>query len=484
MPIISADRYYPPLEADNIVLEAAGWQDPGDNVAQRAFLHSFRSENYYMAGRGSGKTAVACKKAEIICIESPGIIVMITEQTNGDIDDILKPSWEEVVTPGIWQYKHSRKGINIEFTNGSQVWFRSRQAKRINDDPPFRGPTIGWCIHDELSQDRREDVLEISQMMLRQKGVKYLGFDVITTPKPGWLTRRRTALGLNEPRNWETGENQIQVSDDNTQAAFYGRTIHNAYNRNLDQRMRGTLSTEHAAQELDADDVSVTGRCWNFVEKQWPEGNLLDRGFDRSKEWILSLDFGPVESAWGIWQFERVNGKTLFVLKAEWTPHGNKKPWVVLREIQEFTSHGIYKNPLKIHMGHDLNSPGGPSAETADMMFAKLKPRWDRYVDAISSDRWEFRKHVQDMQLSYLLCNSNNHRTLCISSKLKSFYTEKGRGVTEMFRHDTYPDPGSKDHFRKEKSKGIFYEDSRDMVLYAAVGVYPPKYESQEHWGV
>jgi hypothetical protein len=113
------------------------WHHPGENPAVIGYMHSFREQNFLIMGRGGGKSAVACKKAEIAGVMWPGIIIMITEQTTRDINDILIPTWREIVTPDIYTMHGSGGQCEVRFRNGSRVWFRSRQAKRVNDDPPF-----------------------------------------------------------------------------------------------------------------------------------------------------------------------------------------------------------------------------------------------------------------------------------------------------------------------------------------------------------
>lgn len=456
--------------------DKSGWRDPGQNLALKNYLHSWRSENYLIAGRGLGKTAGACKKAEIAAIMSPGIIVMITEQTNADIHDILVPCWKEIVTPNIWEKISSQKGVNILFKNGSQVWFRSRAAKNRQEDPPFRGPTVGMVIHDELALDRREDVLDISQMMLRQKGTKFLCLDVITTPKPNWLYRHIMSLGLAGPVDWETNSGIAQISDCNNFAVFYGRTKHNKFNRGLDERMRAKLCGQDAAQELDGLWVLKEGKCWNFVEKNWPHGNLIDSPFDPELPSVLGVDLGGANSAWGVYQLEKHRNpytgrfQELLVAKAEWTPSG-KKPYLVIQEVRDFLSKSKYQNPISIKMGADYNTPG-TTGHTAFHMFSEIG--WNN-VHMITG--WDAAKDVQDRQASYLIEDSTGVRRFCVSNQFQSFYPGKSRGLLDMLRHDTYPDAGTtRDYFRKEKSSGLFHEDSRDQWLYTVIGVYPPQF--------
>ena len=80
---------------------ARGWRDPKGNVAQIGMLHSFRSWNYLVGGRGVGKTAVLVIRACILALMFPGLHGMITEQTNRDIELILIPCWQAIAPKGL-----------------------------------------------------------------------------------------------------------------------------------------------------------------------------------------------------------------------------------------------------------------------------------------------------------------------------------------------------------------------------------------------
>ncbi len=467
-------------------LQADGWLNP--HPIQQQFLHSFRPRNYFIAGRGAGKTAVACKKAEFLSVLSPGIVVMITEQTVRDIKDVLYPCWAEVVTPGTYTIHGSGGDTEIRFLNGSKVWFRSRQARRINDDPPFRGPTVGYIIHDELALDRREDVLAISEAMLRQKRVKWLGCDIITTPKPNWLYRQLLGMGIAEPIA-DDESNRKQVSEDGQAVAFYAKTDDNAHNRGLHGRMVDNLSESMARQELLGEWVARDGKVWEFSEEQWPAGNMVSLPFNRQRPWILSVDLGGSDGCWQIWQKEDLmlgQGRIdCVVLKAEWTPQ-QIDPMIAFNEVLQYTKDCTFRDPSAIKIGADYRTVG-PVGGSAEYMFSKIEcsnghGNWTKYVENITG--WKASKDVQDIQASYIIRNARGLRRFCISTKLESFYKGASRGLMDVMRHDTYPDPGSKDYFRKEKSQGIYHEDSRDAFLYMAVSVYPPEFRPhiQEDW--
>jgi hypothetical protein len=243
--------------------------------------------------------------------------------------------------------------------------------------------------------------------------------------------------------------------------------------------MRSRLSERDAAQELDAGWVLNEGRCWNFVEQLWPAGNLIDSGFDISAPWGLGVDLGGANSAWGLYQIEyAVDQRTgeriqLLVCKAEWTPH-DQAPWIVIEEIKDFTRLCRFRKPMWIKIGADYKTPGG-TGYTSEHMFDAAG--WGSVVETITGDLGS--KDIQHRQAAYLIESSDGVRRFCVSTKLKSHYTGKTRGIMDMLRHDTFPEPGSSHYFRKEKTRGIYHEDSRDQWLYACVGVFPPAYRPQ-----
>jgi hypothetical protein len=454
------------------------WRAP--SPIQAAFLNSFLPVNFFIGGRGAGKTAVLVKKAELLARSSPGIIIMLTEQTNKDIADILEPCWARMVPDQFFISKgHEGKTVKT-FHNGSQVWFRSRQSKRVNDTPPFHGPTVGWIGHDELTLDRREDVLTISRLMVRQEGALFLGADVTATPRSSWVKQFMVSKGIARPISDET--EMVQISDSGNHAAYYSPTALNIYNRGLHNRLAEDMSDQDVRSMLLGEWVDKEGKCWKFVEELFPAGNLIDIPYDPTVPYILGVDLGSANSAWGLYQRHDLpvgnRKRGCLVLKAEWTPH-DVPSWEILRQVQEYTSTNRYPIPQAIKIGHDYKS-GGSTGVTADHIFSNVL-HWNNRVEIISG--WTGNKDIQDYQASYAICNSIGDRRFLISTQLESFYPGPTRGLMDVMRHDTYPDPGQgTDYFRKEKSKGIFHEDSRDGWLYVMVSVFPPNYRPQETW--
>jgi hypothetical protein len=279
-----------------------------------------------------------------------------------------------------------------------------------------------------------------------------------------------------------TAADRQQVTDDGLSVCFYGKTKHNQYNMGLDAKMRRKLTTGAAEQELDAMWVQLEGRVWEFVEDIWPNGNLIDRPYNPKKPYMIGVDLGGAESAWGLYQKESCHHPRrgiidVLVLKAEWTPHG-RNPWLTIPEIKKFTSESFaWRNPIKIMVGGDYKTPGN-TGDKGEHMF--VTHGWDSYVETVTG--YDGLKDVQHRQAAYIMCNSENIRQFAVSTRLKSFYTDGTRGVMDMFRNDTYPDSGT-DYFRKEKSKhGIFHEDSRDQFLYMVMHANPAEYRPQMKW--
>jgi hypothetical protein len=454
------------------------WRDP--SPIQAAFLNSFLPVNCFIGGRGAGKTAVLVKKAEMLARMSPGIIIILTEQTSADIADILEPCWASMVPSEFYISKGSEGKTTKLFHNGSQVWFRSRHAKNHSSPAKFQGPTVGWIGHDELSLDSRSDVLTVSRLMLRQKGALFLGVDITATPRSSPLKQFMVANGIANPVKTEA--EMIQRSLSGNHAAYYSPTAMNIYNRGLHNRLAEDMTSEEVRAMLMGEWVDKEGKCWKFVEELFPAGNMVNLPYDENIPYILGVDLGSANSAWGLYQRHDLpmgNRKIgCLVLKAEWTPH-DVPSWEILRQVQDYTKGNRYPIPQAIKIGHDFKS-GGSTGVTADHIFSNIL-HWNSRVEIISG--WMGNKDIQDYQASRAICNSVGERQFLISTQLESHYPGPTRGLMDVMRHDTYPEPGKgRDYFRKEKGTGIFHEDSRDQWLYTMVSVFPPTYKPQENW--
>ncbi len=443
-----------------------GWRDPGDNHAQRGMLHSTAPWNYLIGGRGVGKTAVLVMRCMIFSIAFPGLQGMITEQTNKDIGDTLIPCFRAMVPKHLYKWRKEDGGWNVLWANGSITMFRTRQAKNAMADPPFHGPTIGWLGVDELSLDKRTDVLTVAGMMVRQD-VPLLMVDITCTPRRNWLYGHMLSKGIANPGQ------QVQHSPDGQSVAFYGQTKDNLFNKDLHGRMIGNVSEREARQYLYGEWVEEEGRIWTgFSEEQFPNGNIIDYTFNKNAPYALTVDHGGRDGYWGIIQPVTGHGggfnDPVWVLCAEWTP--DEEAYKTLPQIKE-----KYGKPTWIYSGHDHRSPGN-DGRTAEHLF--VAHGWG-HVQPVSGEL--IGKTDQAYAMAQALCNTAGERRLLISSTIEQVGPGPTRGARDMLLNDTYADPGKKP-FRKEKDKGIYHEDSRDALKYFCVSRWPPIWSEHTKW--
>jgi len=417
---------------------------------------------------------VLCQKARIYSRIHPGVTSYLTEQTDGDIEDILIPAWIAAVPEREYRFVSSRRGVNILMDNSAIVKLRSRQSRRVHGDPPFRGPSgVGYIGHDEIAQDTRADVPKISMGMQRGANVLFYTTDYTTTPKPNWFMAYAKSFGV------AAIGKRVQISRDKNTVAFYGRTKDNPYNDNLDEKMRSEgLSESEALQELEGWFVSLEGLCWpSFQDTLWPNGNRYDAGFQKGRPWILGVDHGGVDGAWGVFQYmpsrPHFEGGVL-VLMAEYTP--GAPAYRVLPEIKK-----RFGTPSKIFTGADHKTPGN-TGFSAEQLFVSHGWSGDNGVDVQRITQGTADKEQQGRVLAGLLLNTLGQRRFCVSSKLESYYAGPTRGVLDVLTSDTWPEAGGNEYFRKEKSKMIFHEDSRDMLLYTVTGLHPPQWAEYTRW--
>jgi len=438
-----------------------GWKDPAGNLAQMGMLHCYRSWNYIVGGRGVGKTAMLVIRGDILATQFPGLVGMITEQTNRDIERVLIPCWQQI-SLGIGKLEHKNSGWQVVYPNGSIIYFASRHAKNTVSDPPFHGMTVGWLAHDELSLDRRTDVITVSGMMVRQQGYPNI-VDISATPRRNWLYSHCLGKGLVEP-----GKRTV-VSPDLCSQIFYGPTSENAYNAGLHDRMIGEISEHEASQYLYGEWVTAEGLIWdNFSDEEWPNGNMIDDGgFQAGQPYVLSIDHGG-NASWGLWQ---ARGEGRFSRVAEYTPTKAQPGYRIAAEIEE-----AYGKPKRIIAGAD-HVTGGNIGASMQQLF---QTRGWVHAETVTGDIAD--KELQFNVLQRNLCNTDGKRNILISRQMKCHYPGKTRGALECFAADTWPDDGYGHFFRKEKKASIFHEDTRDELLYFAVRMWRPSWSQYTNW--
>lgn len=440
------------------------------NRAQTEYLHSFCYKSYFIGGRGSGKTyALVAKNSIVATAMRPDGISYLTEQTGPDVRDILLPIFKEVVPPDL--YKIRTLGANtydILWLTGHETRLRSRKAKTIHGEPPFRGPSACMIGHDEIALDKSGlKSVQVAEGMLRG-GEGIFIHDFTSTPKKGWMYDYMKKDGL-------VGVGRVQRSADGSAMAFYGRTKDNAFNNDLDARLREEYSDKFASQELDANWVSLTGAIWSsFVESEWPNGNLHWHRYDPNMPYVLACDLG-VKSAWFVIQrVPAINrqGYTMFkrhvdVVVAEICPeHGNSKQVIKTLDTK-------FGRPKTVIVGSDVNTRSMNDGTRASMLFSSAWPGVPIYTPT---------GHIRDKEVQYWAtdgqhCNSFGQRFFTVSQHLESL-EEGGRGILDMIRTDEWPEGTARagSFFEKDKSTGgRGIEDPRDAMLYYCACMYPPE---------
>ena len=357
---------------------------------------------------------------------------------------------------------HKLSGWRVEFDNGSVIYFASRHAKNTVSDPPFHGQTVGWLAHDELSLDRRTDVVSVSGMMVRQERMPNI-VDICGTPRRNWLYSHCLGKGL-----IEAGARTV-VSPDGRSQIWYGPTAENQYNAGLHDRMIGEISEHEARQYLLGEWVDDEGLIWdNFSDEEWPAGNMIDDGgFKHGQGYVLSVDHGG-NASWGLWQ---ARGHGRFSRVAEYTPSKTQKGYRVAAEIEE-----RYGKPSRIIVGAD-HTTGGNYGISMDQLFTT---RGWKHAEKVTGDIAD--KELQYNVLQRNLCNTDGKRNILISRQMECYYAGKTRGVLDMFAGDVWPDDGSATFFRKEKKASIYHEDTRDEILYFAVTMWRPSWSQYTNW--
>jgi len=91
-------------------------------------------------------------------------------------------------------------------------------------------------------------------------------------------------------------------------------------------------------------------------------------------------------------------------------------------------------------------------------------------------------KEMQGNTLARQICNTDGRRQILISRQMACHYPGKTRGALDMLKGDTWPDDSCTTYFRKEKTKGIYHEDTRDEMLYFAIKMWPPAWAKYNNW--
>lgn len=429
------------------------FQHPKANLAQLSYIHSFLPENYMVCGRGGGKTVAAVVKAVIAATAiNPGAVGYVTEQTGPDIRDILVPAWREIVPPELYVWKQS--DLEAHFPNGSVVKFRARHVTNTQRDP-FRGPTVGWIIHDELAADRDDRIWNLSVGMLRDKRSRVRFIDGISTPRDNWFREHLRKRGL---------DNDSEPSRVNERGGCYhGTTADNEYNGDLEARIRENVAPEYYEQEALGRFISLSGRAFPKADlsSTWPAGNLHPAKFERSRPYWLGVDLGET-SSWVVVQ--RHNGVDVVVGEATPGPRNKEGASQTLNRIEQ-----AFGRPAHVAVGHDFGTSSiADRSVSAAVVFANRG--WRMPIDVVSG--WRLDHVLGHMAVSGRLCTVDGSRRLCVSQDLISLDKHNSRGVMEMLRNYAWSDNAPR--VGSYLPRDGLYEHTYDALRYYTMAHYPP----------
>jgi hypothetical protein len=466
------------------LLNPAGGEGYLPHVPQRDYLerarrraevakasgHGLQRINYF-GGRGCAKTTTGALDMFQVAMECPGHRTFWSAPLAGDIDRVILKELSFIFkhAPETYKVINGQNGYRyIKWFNGHETDLIARQIKNRNAKIALGGNYIGgW--HDEPAYGYDQDKMNDVQAAIRDKRGPYRFVSMMGTPLMNGLYTYAHMPGC---------EN------------FYATSFDNPHILHEDiQSWEASMSKEAWEQEVLGRWIQQGGRIWkHFAEKPWPEGNIVeDLDFDPNRGWILSIDAGPASSALQIIQFyEPVHkGQALF---------SGKLPVVVsemvcndillseaLEEVIRVYCQGDPDNnaPEYVCIGSDVNHRGLDN-DPISKLFVELG--WPhRYPKGKLSS-----KELQRQVCSSLILNQSGERRFAVSAKRdgngvyqinqQHYGRGKSRGILQVMRNDTFPDPQSHEVFRKDKAQaGVnAIEDDRDAMLYWMILTYPP----------
>jgi hypothetical protein len=403
-----------------------------------------------------------------------------TARTNGEIDTVLLIELEKVCPPrlGLWTVKSSRSARWIEWASGHKTHLISR-----NVDNPKKRPALGLNImgvfHDEAATGFDQSKFDDIENAIREPDAPFLFCASMSTPLPN-------------------GYYGYCYSSDSP--IIFSSSFDNPHLSREQLNKRLSMMDELTAQqEIYGKFVQTSGRQWpTFEEAPWPEGNILEGfEFDPGRPWYLCADLGAGQGAFQIWQYvdpmHPVTGRQMFngrlaVCVAELTPNGMGIESVTADIIETYCL-GDHKRraPECVLVGSDVANPGNTGHTTA-WHFQQLGWQYKTPKGKFSS------KELQRQVARGLILNTAGERRFAVAANKDSrgqyqiaaqhYGERKVRGILNMFRNDTFPDPGSRDVFTKDKGRmgANAVEDDRDAFLYGCILNHPPEWTTYDRW--
>lgn len=426
----------------------------------------------YVGGRGCGKTTIALIVLMQIALQYTDQRTFWSARSNGEIDNVLLTELETNVPSALYKIVNKPGARYIRWLGGHKTYLISR-----NVDNPKKRVALGFNtmggIHDEAATGFSLDKITDINNGIREQSAPFLFCITTSTPLP------------NAYQLWCTSDESVTIYASSYDSPFLSSAV-------LDS-MAAMMDEETVKQELLGRFIITTGRMWDkFVEAPWPDGNILESvEFDPDRPFYIGGDIGGGQSAFQIVQYfdplHPVTGRKMFQGKiacvvAELVPHQMGLEAVMGEVIEHYCGGDhIATKPKNTIVGHDIESKSvlGP---TGAEYFKHLG--WPYTWNTGTS----FRKDVQRQVARSMILNSKGERRFCVAANKNKhgvyeiakqhFGQRKQRGILNVMRNDTYPDPNSKEIFNKDKGRAgkNAIEDDRDAFLYWITKNHPPTF--------
>lgn len=223
-------------------------------------------------GRQFGKTLFAVNMAVYWSLNDPGSVVYWVSPTDSQALKVYKQIINAIIESGCIKHNKQGKGdTEIEFKNGSIIYFKSAQS-----EDNLRGAAVNYMILDEAAFVKRSTVETILLPMTIIKGKKIL---FITTPKGKNYIYDYYNNGLTKNR-WAC----MRCSTYDSPLAT----------KDMIQMFKDTLNEKMFKQEVEADFVDSSG-VFNNVEELMVLPKLLEPF--SGETYYAGIDIGLLKDA-------------------------------------------------------------------------------------------------------------------------------------------------------------------------------------------
>jgi len=406
------------------------------------------SSTHFVGGRGSAKTTAGGMLLHRVAYhDMPGAPLFWTEPRDNDIDRVFLPMLENMVPRDHWDY--SGKPRQVRFSSGTKLDLISRNVdnprKKVGIGPTYAG---GWV--DEAAEKFTINRWNDLKNSLRLEGVAYRFLDSLSTPVMN-------------------GYYELCMRPGHT--VIHASSYDNPFiSKDAIDDMVADMSETFVAQEIQGQWIRHEGRVWqSFSEEDYPSGNMHEAEWDEHRPWHLGLDLGQGLGHWQIWQYHGMayhdDPRRVAVVVAE----GMQRQQSIQPVLDLIKSeYGRSKRPATVAAGADVANLGATGPPPARILKEMGWPcQWPQGEMAT--------KATQHRCMERLIHDTTGARRWNISKNIRRHGPIGTWGILNCMRVDSYPEPGVKAWFNKDKASAreSNCEDPRDSMLYLAAIKHP-----------